>query len=294
MSNYGDSHFTEYGMNTSWYKALNMVPKDSAVLDIGCSSGNFGAELITRKNCIVDGVELDKGDVALARKVLRNVYNLNIETEDLSDIKEKYDIIYLGDVVEHLFYPIATLEKCKQLLKKDGKIIFSIPNMAHISIRLLLLKGDFEYTETGLLDKTHVHFFNLKEINRVFNEAGYSLGELDYVEKDYPATLLKKWCKDAGVTVTKRFLDQAKQIDAAAFQFVGMAHQAKKKKYKLAQFGPVDFFEDFHNNTVNNYIQQVTDLTDRLSTLQTENSRLKSGLVRRGLRKAKRLIKPQK
>lgn len=292
MSNYADSHFEEHGENTSWFKAMKLIPENSKVLDIGCSSGNFGAELIARKGCIVDGIELYEGDAKLAKKFLRNVYNLNVETDDISEITEKYDIIYLGDVVEHLYHTIDTLERCKTFLKKDGKIVFSIPNMAHISIRLLLLKGDFEYTETGLLDKTHVHFFNLKEINRVFNEAGYAIQDLDYVEKDYPATLLKKWCKDAGVTVTKKFLDQAKQIDAAAFQFVGTAQQAPKKKYKLAQFGPIDFFEEFHNNTVNNYVNQISDLNKQVAELKGGKNRSKLNIVRRGLRKTKRLLKP--
>ena len=47
-------------------------------------------------------------------------------------------------------------------LKKNGKIIVSLPNVAHITIRLKLLFGDFTYTESGILDKTHLHLFTLK------------------------------------------------------------------------------------------------------------------------------------
>ncbi len=269
MSNYTDSHFEEYGENTSWFKAMRLIPEKSKVLDVGCSSGNFGAELIARKSCTVDGLELDIGDVKLAERQLRKVYNLNIETDDISVIKDRYDVIYMGDVVEHLFHPIETLTRCKSLLKKDGVVVFSIPNMAHVSIRLLLLKGDFSYTETGLLDKTHVHFFNLDEIKRVFKEAGYDISHLDYVEKDYPKRLIEEWCDEIGIQVKKKFIDRTKQIDAAAFQFIGVASKGKKVSKKLPKFGPVDFFESFHNNTIN-------ALNERISILEKDSARLAS------------------
>src|ERR1017187_9722459 len=102
MSNYSDSQFVEHP-NTPWYKVLKMIPTRSRVLDVGCSSGNFGKILIKEKQCVVDGIELDPGDAEAARGVLNNVHVLNIETDDISMLEEKaYDIIYFGDVIEHL------------------------------------------------------------------------------------------------------------------------------------------------------------------------------------------------
>src|SRR4051812_43038214 len=111
MSNYSESYFSETQANTSWYKASHLIPEKSQVLDIGCSSGHFGQVLIEHRGCTVDGIEVDRGDAKAARQHLGQVYELNIETDDLSVMKSRYDIIYLGDVIEHLVTPVSTLER---------------------------------------------------------------------------------------------------------------------------------------------------------------------------------------
>src|SRR6185437_1634404 len=190
MSNYTNSFFSEENHNTSWYKVFHLIKDKSSVLDVGCSSGNFGHELIKRKGCVVDGIELDTGDAKIAAKKLRNVWVLNIEFDDISKIKKRaYDYVYFGDVIEHLVQPIETLKRVKSLLKPDGAVLFSIPNMGHIAVRLDLLEGNFPITETGLLDKTHLHFYTQEEVERVFGEAGYAIKNLDFVKKDYPKAL---------------------------------------------------------------------------------------------------------
>lgn len=276
MSNYSDSSFDPDAANSSWYKVFHLIPEKSTVLDIGCSSGNFGAELIKRKKCTVDGIEIFEKDAELARKHLRDVWVLDIERDDLSDIKPKYDIVYFGDVVEHLVTPVESLARIKKLLKPTGKIIFSIPNMAHATVRLLLLKGDFDYTETGLLDKTHLHFYNQKEVYRVFESSGYEIDELSFVEKDYPNELLKDYAEEIGLTPNDKFYERMHRPDAAAFQFVGSASISKspKKAKKLKQFGPIDMFESYYNNTINPLRERVEELEKSHATLEARNKQL--------------------
>lgn len=271
MSNYSDSSFDEANENTSWFKVFSLIPEGAKLLDIGCSSGNFGEVLIRKKNCHVDGIELDKSDAALARKKLGNVWVLNVETDSLDDIdKSGYDVIYFGDVVEHLVHPSQTLERVKPLLKKDGIILFSIPNMGHISVRLDLLRGDFNYTETGLLDKTHLHFYTQSEVVRVFEEAGYHIEKLDFVKKDYPDKLLKQYLAKYGLSANKDFMKKMHQTDASAFQFVGTASPAKKKHHTLATFGPIDMFEGFYNDTVSGYESRIKDMERDLEKTREE------------------------
>jgi 2-polyprenyl-3-methyl-5-hydroxy-6-metoxy-1,4-benzoquinol methylase len=265
MSNYSDSSFDESNHNTSWYKVYSLVPEGVRVLDVGCSSGNFGEILIQKKHCQVDGIELDKSDAKLAAKKLGQVWTLNVEYDDLRDIPAAtYDIIYFGDVVEHLVQPTQTLQRMRSLLSKKGAILFSIPNMGHISVRLELLQGNFDYTETGLLDKTHLHFYTQKEVVRVFNEAGYDIEQMDFVQKDYPKALLKQYLKKYGMSADETFYERMQATDASTFQFIGVARPAKVKHHKLQTFGPIDLFETFHTDTVKGHEIRIAELEQAL------------------------------
>lgn len=284
MSNYGDSSFDDENANTSWYKAFHLVPKGSKVLDVGCSSGNFGHELVKRLGCIVDGVEIDPNDATKAQKKLRNVYRLNIEVDDLGPIEGEYDVIYFGDVIEHLVDPVTALKGAKRLLNAKGKIIFSIPNMAFIGIRLDLLDGDFDYTETGILDKTHLHFYTKKEIERVFQESGFKIETFDYVKKDYPRAIIENQLEKYGLKANEAFYKSASKIEASAFQFVGSASVSTNIVHsQRKQYGPVDLFENYFNDTVKNYIdeqhkfqEEIKDLKDQLH--KTLDRRLRRAL----------------
>ncbi len=286
MSNYSESSFDASNTNSSWYKAFHLIPPKSSVLDIGCSSGNFGAELTARRDCIVDGIEVEPSDAKVAQKNLRKVYLLDIEKDDLGLIKEKYDVIYFGDVIEHLIKPIETLKRVKPLLKNKGMILFSIPNMAHISVRLALLQGNFEYTETGLIDKTHLHFYDQREVERIFNEAGYEITNLEFVKKDYPRELLGKELKKMGLNPTEKFYNLAAKPAASAFQFVGRAKPAEVKRRRLAEFGPIDMFNSFYENTKLEYERQMRGLKKELEIARSEleQAQKESGRTQKELR----------
>lgn len=271
MSNYSDSSFHENNSNTSWYKVFNLVPSKALVLDVGCSSGNFGQELINRKKCVVDGIEIDSADYEEAKKKLRSVYRLDVERDNLDELTEKYDIIYFGDVIEHLVNPVIALKKIKTFLKPKGKILFSIPNMTHIAIRLLLLKGDLEYTETGLLDKTHLHFYGLDEVYKVFSEAGYAIDHMDFVKQGYPDEVVADWLEGLGLSGNKTFYESLKQPEASAFQFVGTAIIADKEtKIKRQQFGPIDFVDKYHLKKVRALETKVRKLENKYTEVSRE------------------------
>jgi 2-polyprenyl-3-methyl-5-hydroxy-6-metoxy-1,4-benzoquinol methylase len=266
MSNYADSHFDK-DPNSSWFKAFNYITSKSKVLDIGCSSGNFGEVIIKDKQCVVDGIELDSGDFKEAKTKLRNVYQLNVEVDDLSFITEKYDFIYFGDVIEHLVTPIPTLKRVKSLLNSTGAVVFSIPNMSHLSVRLMLLRGDFLRGETGLLDKTHLHFYTHAEVQRVFSGAGYYISDLDPVLKDTPKEILEQELNTVGLTLTKEFIDFAATTEASVYQFVGMAKPAtqKTKSQQLDISSPVDKFQAYLNQTKEHYIAVVANKDEHIA-----------------------------
>lgn len=239
VSNYSDSQFNFQDKNNSWYKTFNLVPEESLVLDIGCSSGNFGEQLIIQKHCTVDGIEINRDDIKIAAKKLRRVYELNIESDEIS-IGKTYDVLFMGDVIEHLANPVYALKKLKKLLKPKGQLIFSMPNITHMSVRLMLLRGNIEYGKTGLLDETHLHFYNSIEIYRVLNAAGYRIVTFDHVKRDIPFDVVKDELSEIGLKTTTKFKDTLQSLDAAAYQFIGSAQVGPAKVQKLPDKSPID------------------------------------------------------
>jgi hypothetical protein len=83
-------------------------------------------------------------------------------------------------VIEHLYDPAVVLKKVKPLLKKDGLVIISTPNIANWLVRLRLLFGLFDYKDEGVMDKTHIRFFTLKSLKKLISYAGFRLVKMDF------------------------------------------------------------------------------------------------------------------
>lgn len=155
--------------------------KDRKILDIGCGEGNLLAALkgFDVAGEIV-GVEINDEAASLARKKVDRVFVGNIEEMELPH-KNYFDCIILADVLEHLVDPWKVLKKCNRYLKKGGYIVASIPNIRHYSISIdLLLKGEWSYQLSGILDVGHLRFFTRKEIVKYFREAGFEIEEVRY------------------------------------------------------------------------------------------------------------------
>jgi 2-polyprenyl-3-methyl-5-hydroxy-6-metoxy-1,4-benzoquinol methylase len=283
MSNYSDSSFSK-DKNSSWYKVYSMIKPGSKVLDVGCSSGNFG-EILRKKKCIVHGIEIDKDDFLEAQKKLDKVFSYNVETDKLNDLDHDYDYIYFGDVIEHLVRPEKSLARMQKFLKDDGRLLFSVPNMTHILVRLMLLQGKFEYGNTGLLDRTHLHYYDYDFLQRVLNEAGFEVVSIDPVQKDLPEEVIKEELARVGLKATKDFLAYTRASHAAYYQFVGQARKipaGEKPKLKdLAVSSPVDAFQTYLDQTKNYYGNTIEALKADVQSqvhVREENERLKQEL----------------
>ena len=148
--------------------------KEFSVLEVGC---DLGATLVEIKNqfpnCKTYGVEINEAAVEVAKHI-NDVRYGNID-ELKMPFTEKFDYIIFGDVLEHLRHPEEVVRMCRDFLNENGYIIASIPNIMHISVLEKLIDGMFTYEDTGLLDRTHIHFFTYYEIGRLFVQAGYEI-----------------------------------------------------------------------------------------------------------------------
>ncbi len=146
------------------------------VLDVGCAKGALGEHL---KRIVpgrkVFGVEYFKDVGQAARQKLDGVIIGDVQTIDLPFEPSTFDCIIFADVLEHLLDPASVLKKLRPLLKPDGVIICSIPNMRHYTVILRLLQRGWEYDNFGLFDRTHLRFFSLGSMKRLLADAGYSI-----------------------------------------------------------------------------------------------------------------------
>ena len=153
--------------------------KDIKVLEIGCGAGATLSKIqYLYPNATVKGVELSESVSKMAGTYL-DVIQGNIENMQMDYEEEYFDYIIFGDVLEHLTDPLATICKVRKYLKKDGKIIASIPNLLNYTVIVPLLKGHFKYEESGLLDKTHCHMFTRIEAIKMFIQAGFDIEKMD-------------------------------------------------------------------------------------------------------------------
>jgi len=256
MSNYSDSAFTK-DENSSWFKVFKLIKPGSKVLDVGCSSGTFGKVLIDEKKCVVHGIEIDESDRREAGEKLQKVFPYNIETDKLDGLDNNYDYIYFGDVIEHLVNPGPSLKRIAPYLKKDGRLLFSVPNMTHGLVRLMMLQGRFEYGETGLLDKTHLHFYDYDLLQSALNQGGFEVDVIDPVKKDIPVQVIKQELAKVGLKSTDAFVEYLRESHASYYQFVGSAKKVKEGAVSapkpLEVSSPVDLFQTYLDNTVKYY-----------------------------------------
>ncbi|MBI2414978.1 methyltransferase domain-containing protein [candidate division WWE3 bacterium] len=171
------------------------VGASSTVLDVGCWTGNLGGALIDNKNCVVDGIDFRDDVLEEARlRGYRNLFKINFDNidQDIPMLSGKtYDYIIFADVLEHLLHPDNVLKIMQKHLNQGGQIVVSLPNVAFVLNRILLLLGKWEYKEFGTLDKTHLKFFTINSAKKLLEKQGYDIvkvfpynqfGVLKYIE----------------------------------------------------------------------------------------------------------------
>jgi SAM-dependent methyltransferase len=165
--------------NSSHGIITQLVGTGKRVLDIGCSTGLL-AEALGERGNHVWGVDIDPDVADSARPRLEKLVIGDMATLDL--VEEfgtgSFDILVFADVLEHLTDPVEVLRNARRVLAQDGYVVVSIPNVAHASVRLALLRGHFDYRPVGLLDDTHLRFFTRSSLEDLFWGAGYFPAEI--------------------------------------------------------------------------------------------------------------------
>lgn len=155
------------------------------LLDIGCSSGWLGHKVRRRHpDCRVIGIEPHAATAKVAATRLNQVIqapfeNVNFSAEGIAE--GSIDTVVAADVLEHMVDPWRAMLKIKPMLTPDAQLIFSVPNGRHIRfIHGILEFGNWQYTDRGMLDVTHLRFFSLQTFATLLQETGYRIEHCNY------------------------------------------------------------------------------------------------------------------
>lgn len=162
---------SKYSTHNIIQNLIKIMPQGVNILDVGCNEGYIGKDL--NRNFNFYGLDYMNEPLIECKKHYKDasIYDLN----NLEKLKWniKFDMIIFADVLEHVIDAKSVLNFfVQEYLKPNGQVIISVPNVANWQIRLNLLFGKFRYTETGILDKTHLHLYTFetaKELTKSTN-----------------------------------------------------------------------------------------------------------------------------
>lgn len=156
------------------FKIAALVPHGARVLDVGCGTGSVSEIVADRCAATLTGIEPDPARVALARRrgldVVEGYLSANFFAEH-----GRFDAILFVDVLEHLASPGVLLRTVRPGLNPGGRVVVSVPNIAHWSVRRRLLAGRFDYDRFGIMDATHLRWFTRRTLGLLFERTGYTV-----------------------------------------------------------------------------------------------------------------------
>jgi 2-polyprenyl-3-methyl-5-hydroxy-6-metoxy-1,4-benzoquinol methylase len=152
------------------------VPAGSSVLEVGPGDGVISRWLKQKRGCHAVGVEVMAQSAAATQDVFDPLIIGSIEAPAVVETvaaHAPFDAIIFADVLEHLADPWQVLRNMRPLLSSSGRVLLSVPNIAHWTARMRLLSGSFDYTEGYLMDRTHLRWFTRRSARAMAREAGY-------------------------------------------------------------------------------------------------------------------------
>jgi 2-polyprenyl-3-methyl-5-hydroxy-6-metoxy-1,4-benzoquinol methylase len=185
--------------DTTGAKILKFVGKHKKVLEIGAGPGSVTKVLQDINQCNVTALEVNPDYIARLTEFCPTVISADLNDPQWNQKfteEQKFDIVLAADVLEHLYEPLACLKNMATLLNESGSIILSLPHVGHAVIAGCLWDGDFEYGQWGLLDRTHIRFFGIKNIQNLVEDADLKVTDVSFVVRSPDRTeFAQRWSR---------------------------------------------------------------------------------------------------
>ena len=174
--------------------------KGKSVLDIGCyaeikeliknkekeQDDGWIHGFLTKHSKHVTGIDIVKDKIDIMKKQGYDVYCQNAENFKFN---QKFDVIFAGDVIEHLSNPGLFLDRCRKHIKKDGWLIITTPNVFSLNYKIggiiRLLNNDLE------VHPEHTYFFSPTVIKTLFQRYDFEIKKIKFVNFNYIDNLKK-------------------------------------------------------------------------------------------------------
>jgi methionine biosynthesis protein MetW len=147
------------------------------LLDVGCGEGTF-AKLAKNKFDHLYGIDLCFRALKSANNKNLQVVKGNLNKEGISFQNDTFDAVTCLDVIEHVFDPVALLSEINRVLRKNGVLILTTPNVRFIEcVSLLLLKGQFPKTSNDhdTYNGGHINYFTFRDLRNLLKKSGFKL-----------------------------------------------------------------------------------------------------------------------
>lgn len=170
-------------------KTINIITdslnKNSKVIDIGCGNG-YLTKKITKKFKNVVGVDQSKSAIKFAKKNYKGkIKFINSDLENLN-LKKKFDIIFLIEVIEHVYSPDNLIKKIKKFMKKNTILIISTPYHGYFKNLLIALLNKFDDHLNPLWEHGHIKFWSKNTLSKLLNQNGLRIKKITYSGRFYP------------------------------------------------------------------------------------------------------------
>jgi methionine biosynthesis protein MetW len=195
------------GLAGKYQRVYDLVPCNSRVLELGCSTGYFTEHLV-KKCAAVVALDCDVSSIRACRERGIAAFQCDLSSDHIVSLltdQAPFDTIVAMDLLEHLPRPQDLLTRLHRLIDQRGQLIVTGPNVAYWHTRWELMRGRWNYTEAGIMDDTHLRWFTRATWRKLLEESGFMIVVDQVVD-----SLLPKEYQMRSLPGFGRFVDKAK------------------------------------------------------------------------------------